>query len=180
MADLTLLGICGSLREGSTNRLLMREARRRFDPAEFIDGDIRLPLFDADLQEREGIPGAVQRLADQIAGADAVVIATPEYNKGISGALKNAFDWISRTEGNPWRDKPVAIMSAAAGRAGGERSQQMLRWCLNPFRPRVLAGPEVLIAQTAQQWDDEGHLTNEFGQKLLDELMTLLRAEAQR
>ncbi|MDU8910177.1 NADPH-dependent FMN reductase [Aestuariicoccus sp. MJ-SS9] len=180
MADLTLLGICGSLRAKSTNNLLMHEAARHFGPAKFIEGNIRFPLFDADDQEATGIPAEVQALADQIALADAVIVAGPEYNKGISGSLKNALDWISRTEGNPWRDKPVAVMSAAAGGQGGARSQEMLRWCLNPFRPRVLPGPEMMVPQTAQQWDDDGRLTNERGIKVLEELMGLLRDEALR
>ena len=118
MASGTLLGISGSLREGSYNRKLLREAARAFDPAEFIEADLRLPLYDGDLETAEGIPAEVQRLADQIAAADAVVISGPEYNKGISGVLKNALDWVSRTKAAPWRDKPVAIMAATAGRAG--------------------------------------------------------------
>ena len=97
--------------------MLMLEAQRFFDPAEFIDANIRFPLYDGDLETAEGIPAAVQVLADQIATADAIVIAGPEYNKAMSGVLKNALDWISRTKGTPWRDKPVAILSAA-GRAG--------------------------------------------------------------
>lgn len=180
MSNLTLLGISGSLRSKSTNTLLMHEAARRFDPAQFIEGDIRFPLFDEDLQNDHGIPAAVQTLSDQIAAADAVIVVTPEYNKGISGALKNALDWISRTEGNPWMDKPVAVLSAAAGRAGGERAQNMARLCLTPFQPHLITGPEVMIAQTAQQWDEDGHLTNEFGIKLLDTLMAKLRREAGR
>ena len=92
MTDLTLVGICGSLRTKSTNRLLMHEAARRFAPATFIDGDIRFPLFDQDIQDNDGIPAEVQLLSDQIKAADAVIVITPEYNKGISGALKNALD----------------------------------------------------------------------------------------
>ncbi|MDJ0821388.1 MAG: NAD(P)H-dependent oxidoreductase [Paracoccaceae bacterium] len=179
MTDLTLVGICGSLRANSTNRLLMQEAARRFAPATFIDADIRFPLFDEDIQDSDGIPAEVQLLSDQIKAADAVIVVTPEYNKGISGALKNALDWISRTGGGPWRGKPVAIMSAAAGRAGGERAQNMARLCLNPFRPHVLPGPEVMIAQTGDQWDADGRLTNEFGAKLLQELMDDLRRVAE-
>ena len=76
----------------------------------------------------------------------------------------------------------MAVLSAAAGRAGGERAQNMARLCLNPFRPHVLPGPEVMIAQTGDQWDADGRLTNEFGAKLLQELMDDLRrvAEANR
>lgn len=99
----------------------MMEAKAAFDPATFVEADLRFPLYDGDLEARDGIPTAVQTLSDQIAQADAVVIASPEYNKSISGVLKNALDWVSRTDGNPWRDKPLAIVSATAGRAGGER-----------------------------------------------------------
>lgn len=181
MAQLKLLGLCGSLRRESTNRLLMLEAARRFGDADFVEGDLRMPLYDGDV-ERMGIPAEVQRLSDQIAAADAVIVASPEYNKGISGVLKNALDWVSRTKGTPWAEKPVALMSAAAGRAGGERSQNMTRLCLVPFRPIIVPGPEVLVGQTASQWDDNGHLTNERNAQALDGLMQVLRrfAEAGR
>ena len=119
MPEHHLLGISGSLRKGSFNTKLMREAARLFDPAEFTVADLHLPLFDQDIEDAHGIPPEVQRLADQIAAADAVVISGPEYNKSVTGVLKNALDWVSRTEGNPWQDKPVAIMAATGGRAGG-------------------------------------------------------------
>lgn len=171
----TLLGICGALRAESSNRKLMREAARIFAPGRFEEGDLRLPLFDEDLQNASGIPAEVQRLADQIAGADAVVISTPEYNKALPGVLKNALDWVSRTKGGPWRGKPVAIMSAADGRAGGERSQFSLRLCLNPFRAHVLPGPEVFVADGRKAFDAEGRLTSEITLRLLTELMDDLR-----
>ena len=172
----TLLGLCGSLRAASTNRLLMHEAVRVFGACRFVDGNLRLPLYDGDL-EAAGIPPEVQTLADQIAGADAIVIATPEYNKNLSGVLKNALDWVSRTKGAPWRDKPVAIVSAAAGRAGGERSQFSLRHCLTPFRPCLLPGPEVFIANSGAAFDDQGQLKDERSVKGLTELMQLLRSK---
>ncbi|NEX45964.1 NADPH-dependent FMN reductase [Pseudotabrizicola algicola] len=172
----SLLGLCGALRAASTNRLLMLEAMRAFGPCTFTEGNLRLPLYDGDL-EASGIPPEVQTLADQIAAADAVVIATPEYNKNLSGVLKNALDWVSRTKGGPWRDKPVAIVSAAAGRAGGERSQYSLRHCLTPFRPRLLPGPEVFIANSGEAFDAEGRLKDARSQKGLTELMQLLRSE---
>jgi chromate reductase len=178
MANLKLVGLCGSLRGASTNRLLMLEAARRFGEAEFIEGNLRLPLYDGDQEDQSGIPEAVQILADQIAAADAVIVATPEYNKGVSGVLKNALDWISRTKGTPWANKPVAIMSAAAGRAGGERTQNMARLCLTLFRPLLLTGPEVMVAATSKQWDDQGRLINELNAKALDDLMLALRHHA--
>ncbi|WP_292289051.1 NAD(P)H-dependent oxidoreductase [Marivita sp.] len=179
MATLKLLGLCGSLRSASTNRLLMREAARRFGPSDFVEADLRVPLYDGDLENDSGIPEAVQTLSDQIAEADAVIVATPEYNKGISGVLKNALDWVSRTSGAPWAGKPVALMSATAGRAGGERTQNMARLCLTPFRPHIVPGPEVLVGATFQQWDEDGRLTNEINAKALDELMQILRRTAE-
>ncbi|MEF3048335.1 NADPH-dependent FMN reductase [Pseudotabrizicola sp. L79] len=180
MTDLTLLGLCGALRAGSTNRKLMHEAKRLFAPARFAEGDLRLPLYDGDLEEAEGIPPAVQQLADQIKAADAIVISTPEYNKNLPGVLKNALDWVSRTKGGPWADKPVAIVSAAAGRAGGERSQFSLRHCLTPFRPRLITGPEVMIADSANAFDDAGQLKDPRSVAVLTELMQVLRHEAER
>lgn len=176
----TLLGMSGSLRSASFNRLLLGEAARLFGDAHFTEADLRLPLYDGDLEDAQGIPASVQKLADQIALADAVIIATPEYNKGISGVLKNALDWVSRSKPNPWSGKPVAIMSATAGRAGGERAQVMLRNCMVPFRPRILQGPEMLLAQTAAEFDAHGHLKTELYVKTLTELMSALRAEIDR
>lgn len=179
MSSLTLLGICGSLRAASWNRKLMLEAARLFDPADFIDANLRLPLYDGDL-EALGIPPEVQILADQIRDADAVVIAGPEYNKALSGVLKNALDWVSRVPGGAWRGKPVAIVSAAAGRAGGERSQMTMRHAMTPFRAHVLPGPEVFIAAPEREFDETGRLVNEVPVKLLTELMGDLRAAAAR
>ncbi len=139
-----------------------------------------LPLYNGDIEDADGIPAAVQTLADQIAAADAVIISGPEYNKSISGVLKNALDWVSRTKGNPWPDKPVAIMSAAEGRAGGERTQFALRLCLVAFRPRLLQGPEVMLASSRSQFDDDGRLTNERTVAMLTKLMQALRAEVGR
>ncbi len=172
----TLLGISGSLRKASTNTMLMRNAAEIFNAETFIEGDINFPLYNGDLEDASGIPAAVQTLADQIAAADAVIISTPEYNKAISGSLKNALDWVSRTKGGPWKDKPLAIMSAAAGRTGGERSQFSLRLAMMTFRPRILQGPEVLVANSSKEFDGNGKLTGELYIKLLTELMDELRA----
>ena len=178
MSSGTLLGICGSLRAASTNRKLMLEAARVFAPDTFVDGDIRFPLYDGDLEDAEGIPDPVTMLAAQIAAADAIIVVGPEYNKVLSGALKNALDWVSRVKDNPWRDKPVAILSAAAGRAGGERSQITMRLALTPFRPKLLTGPEVMVAASSKAFDEDGRLIDEFAMKLLRELMDELRKTA--
>ncbi|MGA9254727.1 MAG: NAD(P)H-dependent oxidoreductase [Roseobacter sp.] len=180
MANYKLLGLSGSLRKDATNRKLLREAARLFGECTYQEANLHLPLYDGDDEEATGIPDAVTRLADQIAAADAVVISTPEYNKGPSGALKNALDWVSRTNGNPWKGKPVAVMSAAAGRAGGERAQLVLRSFMVAFQPRILQGPEVHLANSSNEFDDGGKLTSEIYTKTVSDLMEALRAEISR
>lgn len=180
MAKYTLVGLSGALRKDSTNTRLIHEAARLFGECDLNLGDLRFPLYDGDLEEAEGIPATVQRLAEQISAADAVVISSPEYNKGPSGVLKNALDWVSRTKTAPWKNKPVAVMSAAAGRAGGERAQMVLRGFLLPFQPRVLAGPEMHLAGSSSEFDDQGRLTSDFYIKTLSDLMANLKAEVAR
>lgn len=177
MPDLTLLGLCGSLRRESWNRKLMWAARDAFGPAQFIEGDLRLPLFDEDL-EAQGMPEGVLTLKEQIRAADAVVIACPEYNKAPPGVLKNALDWLSR-QGQPWEQKPVAIVSAAGGRAGGERTQFALRLMMVAFQPMLLQGPEVLIARPAEAFDESGKLADPRAIKAVEGLMSKLRRVAE-
>lgn len=181
MATIKLLGISGSLRKDSHNTLLLAEAARLFgEDAQYTLADINLPLYDGDDEESNGVPEAVEALARQIADADAVLISTPEYNKGPSGALKNALDWISRAQVKPWGNKPVAVMSAAAGRAGGERAQMILRGFMVPFRPRILQGPEIHLAASYEAFDAKGQLKGDMYINDLTDLMKGLRAEIGR
>lgn len=173
MSGPRLLGLCGSLRAQSLNRKLMLEAARAFDGA-FAEASLRLPLFDEDL-EAQGIPEEVAALGAAVEGADAVLFACPEYNKAPPGAVKNALDWLSRLKPNPLRGKPVAIVTAADGRAGGERSQMILRWMLVPHRVEPLAWPEVLVARAETEFDAGGRLTSERYRAQLAELMGRLR-----
>lgn len=177
MTEPALLVLCGSLRAGSLNRKLMLAAAARF-PGPFEEGDLRLPLYDGDVQDLQGIPEAVVRLAGQIRAADAVLIACPEYNKAPPGLLKNALDWVSRVEGQVLEGKPVALVSAAAGRAGGERSQSLMRWMLQPLRAEVLTHPEVLVGHAADAFDEHGALLSERYQKAVDALMVRLAETA--
>jgi len=176
----TLLGISGSLRAGSYNTMLLREAARAFGPCAFDIGSIRLPLYDGDEEDAGGIPDGVARLDQQIQAADAVIFACPEYNKGLPGSLKNALDWLSRTGTNALTDKPVAIVSAAAGRAGGGVGQVMLRMCLTSFRPRIAQGPAVLIPAAYKAFGEDGQLLDEASVTFLTDLMTALKAEMAR
>lgn len=172
-----LIGISGSLRKDSRNSALIHEAARAFMPRSFTFANIDFPLYNGDVEDSTGAPEAVQLLHSQINEADAVIISTPEYNKNLSGVLKNTLDWLSRVRPHPWTGKPVAIMSAADGRAGGERAQYSLRHCMTPFNPRILQGPEVMIARASDAFDSNGRLTNEVSIKTLGKLMTALKAE---
>ncbi len=188
MPDLRLLAIPGSLRAPSQNRKLLAEAVARFGPAQVDWAELDLPLYDGDLEARlkeeapgsGGLPEGVARLVAQIRAADAVAISMPEYNKGITGVLKNALDWVSRAEGAPLAGKPTAVMSANAGRTGGETGQYMLRACLVPFRAALVPAPSLCVAAAAEQFDEAGKLVNERYAKALDSLMSALREAATR
>ena len=145
-----------------------------------MEADLQMPLYDGDLEEAEGGPESAERIAAQIAEADAVILSTPEYNKGPSGVLKNALDWLSRSKPGPLEGKPVAIVSAAAGRAGGERAQFSLRHCLTPFNPRILQGPEFMLAGAHNAFDDTGRIKDEKTREFLGVLMGKLKEEIAR
>ncbi len=175
----TLLLICGALRQGSFNRKLLVAAGNLW-PGDTVMADLDMPLYNGDAEAAEGVPEAAKRVRRQIEASGAVAISTPEYNQSIPGVLKNGLDWVSRGEGNPWSDKPVAIMSATAGRAGGARAQYALRLALNCFQPKLLTGPEVMVAHAQKEFGPEGRLVGEGYQKALEALVGKLAAEAVR
>ncbi len=169
-----LLGISGSLRAESYNTMLLAEAARLFAPESYSMADLNLPLFNEDIADK---PESVLRLHAAIVAADAVIIATPEYNKNLSGVLKNALDWVSMVRPAPWTQKPVAILSASSGITGGVRAQYSLRHCMTTFNPRILQAPEVMIGNAGEAFDADGRLGNERTVKLLTKQMEALRAE---
>jgi chromate reductase len=158
-----VVGIAGSLRQGSYNRALLRAA------IELAPADLRiepfdrlgeLPLYDADAEAR-GVPDAVAALKTAMRQADGILIATPEYNHSIPGVLKNAIDWASRPAGQAAYDgKPIGIIGATPGRGATIRAQAALRQSLGADA-LLLGKPEVLIAQAAGKFDSEGRLTDE-------------------
>ena len=171
-----LLGISGSLREGSYNSMLVREAGRVFAPDTFTFADMNLPLYNADV-EAEGIPAEVQAITQQIIDADAIVISTTEYNKGPSGVMKNMLDWVSRPRPAPMVGKPVAVLSAAAGVSGGQRAKSHMYLYLIPFKVNLVFDPEVNLGNAGSKFDASGRLTDEAALKALEALMTALEAE---
>jgi chromate reductase, NAD(P)H dehydrogenase (quinone) len=177
-----LLGIAGSLREGSYNRGLLRAAAE-LAPAGvvFEEHGLRgLPFYDGDL-EAAGDPVSVVELKDAIRRADALVIATPEYNRGLPGVLKNALDWASRPAlASPLAGKPVAIMGATTGFAGTARAQQQLRDALEFPGALVLQQPEVLVSEAYLRFDEHGDLVDDEVREQIAELLAeLTRAPAQ-
>ena len=173
MADvITILAIAGSLRKDSYNKSALRAAQQLCpDGAKLEIYDIAgLPLFNQD-EEKNPTP-KVTDFKQKIRAADAILISTAEYNYGMPGVLKNAIDCASRPYGdNAWNGKPIAIMSAALGTAGGIRAQYQLRQCFVFLNLEAVVQPEVAIASAQQRFDDKGNLTDETSKKLIAQLL---------
>jgi chromate reductase len=147
-----ILGICGSLRVGSLNRRLLEAATDALHDADWALARIRgIPPYDADIEAR-GLPPAVDRLKAEIEAADAIVIATPEYNHSIPGVLKNAIDWASRPAmRSPFVGKPVLMLAATTGRGGARRALDHLRQVLESMDAAPLA-VEVSVARARDRF----------------------------
>jgi chromate reductase len=172
---LRFLGFVGSLRKGSYNKALMRAvtqllpenvALEVFDISEF-------PLFNQDFERTP--PPQVKEFKAKIRVADALLIASPEYNYSIPGVLKNAIDWASRPPSdNVFDGKPVAIMSASTSKLGGGRMQYHLRQSFVWLNMHPINRPEFMLANAASYFDSEGNLTDEDTKKRLRELIESL------
>lgn len=172
MADRSILGICGSLRSKSYNLSALRAAAEELPPGMTLRiADYRsIPLFDQDLESR-GVPDAVLQLAQEIRSADALLIASPEYNFSISGVLKNAIDWMSRQPEQPFRNKPVALLSATLGPVGGARHQYEVRKILGCLEALVMPRPEVFINLCQPKFDADGRLVDAAARKAVADQM---------
>jgi len=165
----------GSLRRNSYNRAALRAAAELLPENAVMDIiDLAgIPFFSEDL-EAEGIPPAVAEFKRRLGEADAVLIATPEYNFSIPPVLKNAFDWASRGENLPLSGKPAAIMSASTGMLGGARVQYHLRQVLVALNLRTLNKPEVFITNADTKFDKDGRLLDERTRNSISRLVTAL------
>jgi chromate reductase len=164
-----VVGVAGSLRQGSYNLALLRAAQQLAPAAVEIQiHDLSdIPLFSEDV-ERAGLPLAVARLRAAVAEADGFLVATPEYNHGVPGVLKNAFDWLSRPPGRSvLNGKPSAIIGASPGITGTARAQSQLRQSFVFTNTPVLPQPEVLVGRAHEKFDPEGRLTDETTRKFL-------------
>jgi chromate reductase, NAD(P)H dehydrogenase (quinone) len=155
---INVLTICGSLRKVSYNRALLN-ALPSLAPAgmTFIDAPSYrgFPPYDNDLQDSAGIPADVVVLGEAIRGADAVVIACPEYNWSIPGPLKNGIDWLSRLPEQPFKDKPCLLQSVTPGPLGGARMQYHLRMALMSLKSFVFGTPEIFVGLGRTKFDEK-------------------------
>jgi chromate reductase len=175
-----ILGISGSLREGSYNTSLLRVAAGLLpDEVQFeLWGGLKeVPPYDED-DDTDEAPAAVAAFREAIAGADAVLIATPEYNSSVPGQLKNAIDWASRPLAtNPLRNKPVAVVGASTGAFGAVWAQAELRKVLAATGARVVEG-EIAVGHAPTRFDEDGRLVDENLLEELQEVVSMLVAEA--
>jgi len=177
-----ICGISGSLRTGSYNTALLHAVREIAAPDHDVViaeiGDI--PLYNGDVEQAEGIPASVERVAGMIREADALLIVTPEYNAGIPGVLKNAMDWISRVKPSVYDAKPTAMMGTSPGNLGTARAQMQLRNQLANLNCRTVAQPMIYVGH-AGKYFDEGKdglddTTRGFVEKQLAALAALVTA----
>ncbi len=182
-AQLKVLGFAGSTREGSFNRQLLRAAAGLAVDAgltvNIIDlREYALPLYDGDLEEREGLPANALKLKQLIASHDAVLLASPEYNASVSAVLKNTIDWTSRPggaedPGKVWNEKPVALLSASPGGLGGIRALNHLRAILLNVSALVLPA-QFALGQAMEAFDEDGELKSTDAQAAVKGLLAQL------
>lgn len=175
MTTLNVLAIAGSLRKASFNRGILRAAQ------ELAPSDMKIEIFDlngipAFNEDDEAKPvDTVAKFREKIAAADAVLIATPEYNYSIPGVLKNAIDWASRPPGKgAILGKTAAIMGASLGAFGTARAQYDLRKVFVTLNIYCVNKPEVLIGSAKERFDESGNLKDEKTRKIIQELLVNL------
>ena len=170
-----ILGISGSLRQGSMNTAALRAC------AELVPDGVTLsladlsavPLYNEDLRT-QGLPQPVLQLREQIRAADALIIATPEYNYSFPGVLKNAIDWASRPPDQPFDAKPIALIGATPGGLGTSRAQYQLRQVFVYLNGFLLNKPEVMISAAPSKFDASGQLIDDTTAENLRKLLSAL------
>jgi chromate reductase len=176
-----VLGLAGSLRKESYNKSLLSAAVGLAPKNMTIEVfDLSgIPPFNQDLETKP--PTKVKEFKAKIKGADAVLIATPEYNYSVPGVLKNAIDWASRPyTDNAFEDKPVAIMSASIGMLGGARAQYHLRQTLVFLNAHPINRPEVMMSYAHQKIGQDGKVDDDTTKEKIKELLEALAAWTER
>ena len=179
--NLEVLGFAGSLRKASYNKAALRAAQELAPPGMAIEiFDLApIPLYNEDVRQ-QGFPPPVEDFRARIKAADALLIATPEYNHSISGVLKNAIDWASRPPDQPFNGKPIGVMGASVGATGSVRAQIHLRQAFVFLNGLIVNQPEVLIGNAPSRFDAEGRLTDEPTREFVRKLLQALADWARR
>lgn len=181
MNPVKILGIAGSLRQKSYNRAALRVAQQVLPPDATLEVfDLAgLPGFSEDQEKTP--PVQVVELKQRIRAADAILLATPEYNYSIPGVLKNAIDWASRPYGDSaWSGKPVALMGVSAGRLGTARAQYHLRQVFVFLDMYPLNKPEVMIGPAGDVFDADGNLKDDKTREMIRKQLQALVQWTQR
>jgi chromate reductase, NAD(P)H dehydrogenase (quinone) len=173
--QISVFGFAGSLRRGSYNKAALRAA------LELAPVDMTIEVFDlAPIQpynedvKQQGFPPPEREFRDKIRAADALLIATPEYNRGVSGVLKNAIDWASRPPDQPFSGKPTAIFGASPGMIGTAVAQYELRRYLGVLNAFVLTTPSVMIGNASEKFDEQGRLIDQPTREIIGQMLVAL------
>ena len=174
-----LVGISGSLREGSFNTMLLKAALQvlPFNVSMEIISIEDIPLYNADLDlpSAKQRPQPVEHFRKMLTDADGILISSPEYNYSIPGGLKNAIDWASRGEDSPLLRKPVAVIGATTGLWGTTRMQLAFHNVFLFLDMKPVYKPEVLVALSEKKFDKNGNLIDEMAKKLLKQKLEALK-----
>jgi chromate reductase len=172
---ISVMGFAGSLRQGSYNNAALRAAIELAPPGMIIETFDLAPIqpYNEDVKQ-QGFPPPEQEFREKIRAADALLIVTPEYNRGAPGVLKNAIDWASRPPDQPFNGKPTAIFGASPGMIGTAVAQYDLRRCLGVLNALVMNTPSVMIGQAAQKFDAQGRLTDQPTRDMISQLLVAL------
>lgn len=173
----TIIGISGSVRTGSINSALLRAAAQLMPAGSQLEiATIKgIPLCDGDLEAAQGVPQAVEELKSRIAGADGLLLATPEYNNGIPGVFKNAIDWLSRPPADiprVFRDRPVAVIGASPGGFGTILAQEAWLPVLRTLGTSPWFGGRLMVSRAGAVFDTGGNLTDD---KIREQLQQFLQ-----
>ncbi len=171
-----MVGVAGSLRQGSFNRALLRAAAAAMpEGTELVTGAIDgIPLYNADIEARDGLPAAVTALKAQIADADGLLLVTPEYNNSIPGVFKNAIDWLSRPPADiPWvfGGRRVALIGASPGGFGTVLSQAAWLPVLKTLGTELWSAGKLLVSHAGDAFDAEGRLVDERAREQLGKFL---------
>lgn len=172
----SVLGLSGSLRKGSFNTALLRAAQELAPAGMSISlYDLSpIPMYNEDMRA-DGFPPAAHDFREAVRQADAVLIASPEYNRSVPAVLKNAIDWASRRPDQPFARKAVAIMGVSNGAIGAAFANHHLRQILVYMDALMVNGPEVMVGRARERFDEEGQLVDEDTRKFVSDHLGRLR-----